>query len=94
MGFTERDSNEVREWITVEGEILTSKVNGASYQAGRLEIASLGEFRKSLSSQQLSIGKSGSEKKSKAGDASVSTSTERLQSRWKVANERVVQSRD
>ena len=75
MGFTERDSNEVREWITVEGEILTSKVNGASYQAGRLEIASLVEYRKSLSSQQLSIGKSGSEKKSKAGDAIASAST-------------------
>ena len=51
MGFTERDSNEVREWITVEGETLTSKVNGASYQAGRLEIASLQDFRTRLAGQ-------------------------------------------
>lgn len=59
MGFTERDSNEVREWITVDGETLTSKVNGVSYQAGRLEIASLRDFRTRLAGQQTPIGNFG-----------------------------------
>lgn len=47
-GFSERSPNEVRENITVEGSQLTSRVNGATYQCGKLDIVPLGELRRRL----------------------------------------------
>jgi len=47
-GFAERSSNQVRENITVEGETMTSIINGRSFACGRLETPSLGEFRKRI----------------------------------------------
>ncbi|QEG39073.1 protein-tyrosine phosphatase family protein [Roseimaritima ulvae] len=45
-GFSERTPAEVRQHITVNDDgRMTSKVNGQSYQAGRLEVASLGDLR-------------------------------------------------
>jgi hypothetical protein len=48
-GFSERSPQEVREHISVHEEQLTSHVNGATYQCGKLEIVSLGELRKKVS---------------------------------------------
>jgi hypothetical protein len=44
-GFSERSPAEVRENIVIQGNQLTSSVNGASYQCGKLDIVSLGELR-------------------------------------------------
>ena len=44
-GFSEPSPDEVRDRIEVQGDRLTSKLNGQSYQCGRLEIPSLGELR-------------------------------------------------
>lgn len=45
-GFSERRPEEVREWISIDGAQLTSKVNGAQYYCGRLEVVTLGELRR------------------------------------------------
>ncbi len=45
VGFAETTGEEVRERLVVDGEILTSKVNGRSFRCGRLEVPSLGELR-------------------------------------------------
>lgn len=45
MGFTERNPKEVRAWVELEGEHLVSRVSGARYRFGRLEIPTLGELR-------------------------------------------------
>lgn len=44
-GFSERSPVEVRDLIEVHKGQLTSKVNGATYQCGRLEVLSLVELR-------------------------------------------------
>ena len=43
-GFSERTPEEVRKWISIDGAQLTSKVNGAQYFCGRLEVVTLGEL--------------------------------------------------
>ncbi len=45
VGFSERTPKQVRDSLVVNGETLISKVNGASYTCGHLEIVSLGELR-------------------------------------------------
>lgn len=44
-GFKERDYDETRSWLEVGGDCLISKVNGASYRTGRLELLSLESLR-------------------------------------------------
>lgn len=44
-GFEERSPVQVRENLILEGTVLTSKVNGAQYDCGTLEIRSLKELR-------------------------------------------------
>ena len=45
FGFSERSPEHVHANLGVDGAILTSRVNGASYRIGRLETPSLGELR-------------------------------------------------
>jgi hypothetical protein len=45
MGFPEVSPAQVRENLSVEGETLTSLVNGKIYRCGRLEVAGLQELR-------------------------------------------------
>jgi len=47
-GFSERSPAEVRENITVGGSQLTSRVNGATYQCGKLDIVPWGELRRRI----------------------------------------------
>lgn len=49
-GFTETSPLQVRQNITVHGELLTSKVNGKSYVCGVLKTPSLDELRQKISS--------------------------------------------
>jgi len=44
-GFPETSPSQVRENITLDGETLTSRVNGSSVVCGRLETPSLAELR-------------------------------------------------
>ena len=44
-GFRELSPSQVRENLAVEGERLTSLVNGRTFVCGRLETPSLGELR-------------------------------------------------
>ena len=57
VGFSERSADEVRECIAVHGSQLTSQVNGATYQCGRLEMESLRELRKRVASSGGPSGK-------------------------------------
>ena len=45
-GFKEETPDQVRSNISVDGECLTSRINGATYRHGRLEVPSLAELRK------------------------------------------------
>lgn len=45
-GFSERNPESVRQSISVDGEMLTSSVNRATYRYGRLEVPSLDELRR------------------------------------------------
>lgn len=54
-GFSERSPKEVRENISIHAGQLTSHVNGATYQCGKLEIVSLDELRKRVSSSSSSV---------------------------------------
>lgn len=54
MGFDEGSHENVQKNITVEGETLTSKVNGKTYTHGRLELASLEELRSRVSLEKFS----------------------------------------
>ena len=45
FGFEERSPEQVRTHLEVDGTLLLSRVNGASYQIGVLETPSLGELR-------------------------------------------------
>jgi hypothetical protein len=56
-GFSERSPDEVRNWISVVGNQLTSHVNHANYQCGRLEIVPLMELRKRVASLKCPVGK-------------------------------------
>jgi hypothetical protein len=47
-GFSERSPAEVRENIAIQGNQLTSRVNGATYQCGKLDIVSLGALRQRI----------------------------------------------
>ena len=47
-GFSERSPDEVRQNIDVQGTRLSSRVNGASYRCGQLQIVSLGALRKQV----------------------------------------------
>jgi hypothetical protein len=51
-GFREISPNQVRENLMVDGESLTSLVNGKTYACGRLETPSLGELRSRVSRQE------------------------------------------
>ncbi len=48
-GFVETGYEETRAKLEVDGEYLTSRVNGARYRVGRLELASLAELRDRVS---------------------------------------------
>jgi hypothetical protein len=48
MGFEERSPDLVRKNITVDGEMLTSHINGNTWACGRLEIPSLAELREQI----------------------------------------------
>ena len=45
FGFEERSPRQVRTHLEVDGTVLRSRENGASYQIGVLETPSLGELR-------------------------------------------------
>jgi hypothetical protein len=44
-GFVEKNPNQVRENLTLDGEYLISKINGKRYKYGRLEISTLSELK-------------------------------------------------
>ncbi len=48
MGFSEKTPTQVRENIQIEGETMTSLVNGKSYQCGKLTTPSLANLRTDL----------------------------------------------
>lgn len=48
MGFQEISAENVRENIALEGEFLTSAINGRSLRCGRLEIPTLQELRERI----------------------------------------------
>jgi len=56
-GFNETSPETVRQNISVDREVLTSRVNGKSYFCGSLEIPNLEELRKRVKSCSLAEGK-------------------------------------
>ncbi len=56
-GFSERSPEEVRRSIEVRDGQLTSHVNGAKYQCGRLEIVSLHELRRRIETMNAPPGR-------------------------------------
>ncbi len=56
-GFREASPSQVRENITVDGDALTSHVNGRTFTCGRLEIPSLGELRQRVGRSQQTASK-------------------------------------
>ncbi len=56
-GFREVSPDHVREHITVEGDTLTSLVNGRTFTWGQLETPSLGELRQRVSRSRRATGK-------------------------------------
>jgi hypothetical protein len=48
MGFEERSPEHVRSNLSLDGNRITSKINGQSYDCGRLETPTLGELRTRL----------------------------------------------
>jgi hypothetical protein len=56
-GFGEVSPDQVRENITVEGDTLTSLVNGRTFTWGRLETPSLGELRQCVGGSRRATGK-------------------------------------
>lgn len=50
MGFEERSPDQVRENISIDGEKLTSRINGKTITCGRLETPSLAELREDIRS--------------------------------------------
>jgi len=55
-GFEERSPDQVRKNITIDGENLTSHVNGTTLTCGRLEILSLAELREQAHSARHGSG--------------------------------------
>jgi hypothetical protein len=51
-GFEERSPDQVRKNITIDGETLTSQVNGRTMACGRLEIPTLAELRETIRSTE------------------------------------------
>src|SRR5690606_21894238 len=56
-GFNEKSPQQVRENISVDGETLTSRVNGATYTCGTLETPSLAELRQRVRASGHEAGK-------------------------------------
>jgi len=56
-GFDEKSPQQVRENISVDGETLTSRVNGATYACGTLETPSLAELRQRVRASGNRTGK-------------------------------------
>lgn len=56
-GFSEESPQQVRENITVDGQALTSHVNGKVFVCGKLETPSLAELRKRVHSSRHKVGK-------------------------------------
>src|SRR6185295_652588 len=56
-GFAEESPKQVRANITVDGNSLTSKVNGKTFVCGELETPSLAELRERLNSSKQPVGK-------------------------------------
>lgn len=56
-GFEERSPDQVRENITVDGEMLMSRVNRKTYACGRLETPTLAELRERVRSAGPSAGR-------------------------------------
>ncbi|MBE9525232.1 MAG: hypothetical protein IMY76_09035 [Chloroflexi bacterium] len=56
-GFQEESAQQVRENITLDGEMMTSRVNGRSFACGHLETPSLAELRKRVRAAKLPAGK-------------------------------------
>ncbi len=56
-GFREVSPDQVRETITVEGDTLTSLVNGRTFTWGRLETPSLGELRQRVGRSRGATGR-------------------------------------
>jgi lipoprotein signal peptidase len=48
VGFSERDPDEVRNHIVVDGNQLTSKINDRTYRCGTLEVISLADLRQKV----------------------------------------------
>jgi hypothetical protein len=55
-GFEERSADQVRKNIVIDGETLTSYINGKSMACGRLETPSLAELREEIRSAERSRG--------------------------------------
>ena len=56
-GFRELSPSQVRENITVDGDTLTSLVNGRTFTCGRLETPSLGELRQRVGCERHARGR-------------------------------------
>jgi hypothetical protein len=56
-GFRETSPSDVREKMTVDGEVLTSLVNGRASRCGRLETPSLGELRQRVGPRRQAGGR-------------------------------------
>src|SRR5690606_30131010 len=56
-GFNEKSPQQVREKISVNGETLTSRLNGATYTCGTLETPSLAELRQRVRASGHEVGK-------------------------------------
>lgn len=56
-GFAEESPQQVRDNITIEGNVLKSHVNGKEMICGRLETPSLAELRESVQSSAYKVGK-------------------------------------
>jgi hypothetical protein len=56
-GFHEASPEQVRQHITVTGELLKSQVNGKVFTCGRLETPTLAELRERVSSSPIYMGK-------------------------------------
>ncbi len=56
-GFYETTAEEVRQKLSIKGEIIKSEVNGREFRYGHLEILSLNELRKRVADCQVPAGK-------------------------------------
>jgi hypothetical protein len=56
-GFREISSHQVRENLMLEGDRLTSRINGAIFTCGKMEMPSLGELQDRVQSREFKKGK-------------------------------------